>query len=113
LLFSQNDKLLSIESGPSCTAELLTRLQEHVETALVKIGPTEVAARLLFSNQPLRGYYRYRDHFQLLPMPPETPQATGLGGDFPFRLEFEFHKSSDSVITSLRMERIARLGASI
>src|SRR5713101_507320 len=27
LLFSQNDNLLSIESRPSCTAELLTRLQ--------------------------------------------------------------------------------------
>lgn len=55
---------------------------------------TEIRRVALFAEVPTTGWFRYRDRFQLLPVPPEAPQPHQLLADHPFIAEFPVRRSN-------------------
>lgn len=43
--------------------------------------------KILFSYTPLKGWYRYREAFQIVPVPPDAPKPPKAMGHYPFILE--------------------------
>jgi hypothetical protein len=69
LKFSKNDTLTRIEAGPLLTAALEATLISSINDALVVTGP-KVFRHVLFADHKLTGSWRYKDQFQVIPVPP-------------------------------------------
>ena len=56
------------------------------------IDKTEkVGHNILFSNKPIKGYFKYKDKFRLLPVPQGSPRFDNdLNGPHPILLEFKY-----------------------
>lgn len=90
-----------------CDAEVAD-IRSKVRAHLLASGPPKVRRRVLFSAVPTVGWFRYRDVFQLLPVPPEAPRPGFMLADHPLYLEFKFASSSEFMISQQRQERIGR-----
>lgn len=104
---SQKDKINLIPLDKCDTATLQkikTKIKKDVYSHEIKIGRD-----ILFSSHiPLYGYFRYRDIFQILPVPPQAPQPEFIAaGPHPILLEFAFRKSSNSGINIYRSKKIS------
>lgn len=101
LLFSKNDTLVGIEAGPGLSAALEATLTTALAEALVETGP-RVFRSVRFADYKLTGTWRYKDQFQILPIPAQAPQLNCMIGDHPFLLEVKVRCSKDWCVTSQR-----------
>jgi hypothetical protein len=108
LVFSKEDSLTAIEAGELLTPELEQRLRAAVTDALLTPAGHRVHRQVLFADTKLSGSWRYRDWFQIIPVPAGAPQLNGIVGDHPFVLEVRVPASLDGSITNLRAERMMR-----
>jgi hypothetical protein len=67
-----------IHAGPLLTDESANQLKAKIDDELRSTIPLAFGAAFLFSGMPLKGYFRYRDRFQIIPAPPEAPQGNSL-----------------------------------
>jgi hypothetical protein len=107
LRFAKDDRLTQIEAGPALTKECLAAIVSDIATALTDIEP-RVFRHLLFAAHKLTGTWRYRDAFQLTPVPPDAPQLDCLIGDHPFVLESKVLCSQDGLVTTRRAGKLLR-----
>lgn len=107
-VFSKADSLVAIEAGPSLTPALEKRLHEAVTRSLLTTAGHRVHRQVFFADHRLTGSWRYRNWFQLMPVPPAAPQLDCEMGDHPFILEVRVTASSDAGITNLRANRAMR-----
>lgn len=86
-------------------------LAEHARSVLLESQKEAFAKAICFSlHDAVRGCYRYKDVFQILPIPPDAPHAPVILADHPFLLEFTYISCKDQVINGYRcMEKAARL----
>lgn len=108
LVFSKDDKLTRIEAGALLTPELEQRLRAAVTDALLTTAGYRVQREVFFADHKLTGSWRYRDWFQVVPVPAAAPQLNCLIGDHPFVLEVRVLASSDGSITNLRARKAMR-----
>lgn len=79
-----------------------TLLEKQYEVVGQSIGFSE--------NAPVRGFYRYKDAFQILPIPSEAPHAPMMVAPHPFVLQFKYLSCQDSSINGYRRaEKTAQL----
>jgi hypothetical protein len=103
LLYKKN-ALAEITPGPSLKPEDIGALRSLVEAELTP-APEEVGTHVLFASLPVRGWFKYRDHFQILPMPSEAPQPLGfLAEHHPFLLQFRFKPSTNTPLSFSRRD---------
>ena len=108
LIYDENGLLVGAQSGPDLKIDDIETLCRKVEEQLLTPGPIKVRRRILFTALPTRGWFRYRDQFQIVPMPEDAPQLKVVTGDHPFFLEFKFPSSSNFTVSHQRQERIGR-----
>jgi hypothetical protein len=87
-----------IVPGPALTDEQVKTIRQQVETELLAPAARRVSTSVLFAAVPVRGWFRYRDLFQIRPMPATAPQPQQLLGDHPFLLEFTYNASPSGLI---------------
>jgi hypothetical protein len=107
-LYDEDGKLINVLGGPDLATGEIDELRRKIETELLTQGATKVRRSVLFSSAPTTGYFRYRDVFQIVPVPPEAPRPKFILGDHPLFLEVKVHISSNFMITNLRYQRAAR-----
>ena len=107
-LYDENGKLINVVGGPDLATGEIDELRRKTETELLTQGATKVRRLVLFSSAPTTGHFRYRDVFQIVPVPPEAPRPKFILGDHPLFLEVKVHISSNFMITNLRYQRAAR-----
>ncbi len=108
LVYSKTDQLVGIEAGEALTKELQDKLSRAVAEALLAPAGYRVHRHVLFADHKLTGSFRYRDWFQVLPVPPSAPQLDCVVGDHPFVLEVRVAASADPFVTLLRAGRAMR-----
>ncbi|MGP0073545.1 MAG: hypothetical protein ACLPWF_16645 [Bryobacteraceae bacterium] len=108
LVYSKTDQLVGIEAGEALTPELEGQLSRAVADALFEPAGYRVQRHVLFADHKLTGSWRYRDWFQVLPVPPSAPQLDCVFGDHPLTHEVRVAASRDSGITNLRASRAMR-----
>jgi hypothetical protein len=74
--------------------------RKYLESAGMGIGQA-----VLLASARIEGCWRYRDQFQIIPVPAEAPRPSFLLGAHPFLLEFTYNKSSDYLVDSSRRQR--------
>lgn len=86
--------------GEAFDASEVEVLRSKVEREAIASTGIAVGRSILFSVVPLRGWYRYRDRFQLSPVPPDAPTSPMTFMLHPLMLETAFpHSENPSVIT--------------
>lgn len=78
-------------------------LAERVRSTLLENQEDAFGETICFSNHDaVKGYYRYADVFQILPIPQDAPHAPYIAAEHPFRMEFRYVACSDPFINTYR-----------
>jgi hypothetical protein len=86
-------------------------LSDHITLTLLENQKEAVGQSVCFSeHDAVRGFYRYKDVFQVLPIPAGAPHAPMIMAPHPFVLQFSYSSCPDKSINGYRrMERAAKL----
>ena len=86
-------------------------LANHIGSVLLDSQEEAFSRTVCFSlHDAVQGYYRYKDIFQIVPVPPVAPHAPVIVADHPFVLEFKYLSCPDqTVATYRRTETAAKL----
>jgi hypothetical protein len=83
----------------------VTKLRELL--AVVQGPQTDYLASFFhFSWRPVKGWWRYRDQFQVLPPPPEAPVPETVIGDWPFLIEARYASPDQFGLMTRRKMRV-------
>lgn len=110
MIYDAEEQLQAIYGGPALKGDDISFLEQKIRESLLTPGEQTVGRNILFAGVPTKSYFRYKDVFQLLPVPPEAPRPPYVLGEHPLSFEFYFAGSSDAVI---RIQRRARIGHEI
>jgi hypothetical protein len=94
--------------------EDVAEVRAKIRANLIENQQVKIAEAVLFAiNNKVDGFFRYRDEFQILPVPEGSPKASQLVADHPFLLQFSFISSPDPMVNGMRKRerqtRIVRL----
>ena len=90
---------------PTLPDHELRTLSDQIKQVLVDNQKEAVAQTFCFSrNRAVRGFYRYKDAFQILPIPAAAPHAPFVVADHPLVLQFSYIISADLGINSKRFK---------
>jgi hypothetical protein len=108
ILYDDDGTLTKILAGPDLQVGDIEELQKKIEIELLQAGPVKVRRRILFTTVPTTGAFRYKDVFQILPVPAEAPRPHFLMGEHPLVLEIAYGTSSNFMVSNLRQEKAGR-----
>lgn len=78
-------------------------LAEQVSSTLLENQKEAVGQSFCFSrHDAVQGFYRYKDIFQLIPIPATAPHAPMIMADHPFILQFRYLACPDPAINGHR-----------
>jgi len=107
LVYSSKGKLTAIYPEEGFNSELGDKLQKRIDEEIK--GISEISRAVLFSRfRSVQGSWRYKDEFQILPVPPEAPRAHFEVGDHPFLLEFSYPKGPEWFQNAFRRSAVAK-----
>ena len=104
-------RITGIERGPNLGPDDIAKIAEKVEALLLSTPASCFGQMVMFSRLPLNGWFRYKDRFQLIPVPPEAPRpAPGMWalGGFPLLMQYRVAGSPDPAIQNLRRFNTSR-----
>lgn len=77
--------------------EKLKKIEQSIKDKLLTQS-SMIGQDIIFCNEKVARHFRYKDEFQILPVPSGSPlPKIGFGGH-PFLIEFKYNPSSDSMI---------------
>jgi hypothetical protein len=97
-------RLTQILPGPSLTPEDITTIKSKVDLELRDPNAFKIATQVLFTHLRVTGSFRYRDTFQILPVPTGSPLGNSLFGGNPFLVQCAFRPSSESSLYTTRRQ---------
>lgn len=107
--YNKRGKPAQAVAGPGFTTADSAALSGRIHDALLQDGTPEIGRRVLFTTLRVDGFYRYRDLFQIVPVPADAPRPQmAMLASNPFLLEVRYHRSSESMTSMLRKERAER-----
>lgn len=105
----QKRNLTAIFAGPALKSEDISALRAKIDLELQEAPTLKVATQVLFTHIPVTGCFRYRDMFQMLPIPTGSPSGDNLYGGIPFLVQFTFRPSySQSMLHGFRRSAAGR-----
>ena len=108
LHFSKSGGIIKAERGPAASDQVFDSIKNDVESGILTDSGTVVGSGVCFSLYRQEGWYRFRDWFQIRPVPADAPRLNCLLGDFPFLLEFSAARSTEPLVQSRRLARSYR-----
>jgi hypothetical protein len=104
----RDDKIVEAYAGPALTPELQEQVQSAITRDILVAAGRKIWRWTAFSSpRRVDGWWRHRDGFQILPVPPSAPQARELFADHPFILDVAFDDSPNFLIRQSRYSRKA------
>jgi len=100
--------LVDVKPGPQLKQADVDTLASTIQDDLLTPAGTRVGAAVLFALVPTTGCFRYRDVFQLLPVPPDAPRPSFVLGDHPLILEFTYDASAKWTLNHSRRAILGR-----
>jgi hypothetical protein len=88
------------------TPEALRSLRERIDREFIDSAGVGVNRQVYFCMAPVRGWWRYRDCFQILPVSDAAPKADFAFLDHPFLIEFRYTRAPDFCLDSCRRTRV-------
>lgn len=91
----------------SMTNDQLQALRNRIQCELVDSTGVSVNRQVYFSRGPVLGWWRYRDQFQIIPVPAIAPKPDFAFLNHPFLIEFRYKRASEFVLDGCRRMRNA------
>jgi hypothetical protein len=105
LVYNRHGRIARCEPGEGLTPELVETLGARVSRIVADDVGSEVRRDVLFSGRDLRGFWRHRDEWQILPAPPESPRPGALYDEHAFVLEYRLRPSANDIVSLTRRRR--------
>lgn len=106
LRYDRRQRLADIDPGPAFDETDGEELRNLVADVLMQPGDAEVSRMVLFSPVRVVGAWRFRDRFQIVPMPDGAPVVETVLGKHPFMVEYRYQASSHHLVSLVRRRRI-------
>jgi hypothetical protein len=97
-VFDKRGALVGVYAGEAHTPDALRALRDRIDREFVASAGDGVNRQVCFTTAPVRGWWRYRDRFQILPVPEHAPKADFAFFDLPFLIEFRYPRAVDFVL---------------
>jgi hypothetical protein len=100
----------TLESAHAEAVLTVAEFESLLESLRLMIGAEQplVDRRGFFSTMPVCGWWKYRDAFQILPVPPDAPRPEWPYAAHPFLIEFRSRSTPDWLRNALRRDNAAR-----
>jgi hypothetical protein len=108
LIYKDDGILQAAEVGSVLTEGDFEAISTMIRSEYPADCPQGIGGAVLFSNAPIQGWWRYRDVFQMLPLPDSAPKPSFLVAEQPFNLEFSYSKVTDGHVNIQRRSRQTR-----
>jgi hypothetical protein len=108
LKYSKDGAITEIIAGAALASDDVALIQAKIDRHLLSGGDEHIGQLVLFAVMPTRGWFRYKDIFQLVPVPPDAPRPPFMMGDHPLLLQYAVKSSGDFQIDMLRRTRVGR-----
>src|SRR5258706_5156611 len=108
LRYSDDNEIAHIEVGPGLRPNDIAQVVDRITRSLLTATAPHIGQIVLFAPLATTGWFRYRDVFQILPVPAEAPRPPFLMGDHPLLLQYKVFGSDDPMISMVRRQRIGR-----
>ena len=102
VVYDARDTIVRLIPGPTFAATDTAALRAIIDKDLLLDSAPQIGCSVLLSRWPLRGWFRYKDRFQIMPVPPPAPtQELGFDAN-PFQVEVKFTSSPNLTISAVR-----------
>lgn len=81
-------------------------IQNYIYDKLLANVEEAVSQRYIYSHVKLNGYFKYKDIFQIIPLPHNLPQSNITYDNHPFILQFKYLKTNDLMINVRRQTEV-------
>jgi len=108
LRYSKDGELRQVEAGPTLSPDDIKEISGKIDRLLLTPAAPHIGQLVLFAVLPTTGWFRYKDVFQLVPIPAEAPRPRFAIGDHPLLLQYRVHGSEDLQISTLRRTLLGR-----
>jgi len=106
VVFNKRGEPIEARAAEAMTPESFTSLRERILREFVESAGLGVNRLVYFCMAPVLGWWRYRDYFQILPVPEAAPKADFAFLDHPFLIEFRYTRAPDFFLDSCRRARV-------
>jgi hypothetical protein len=106
--FNHKGRLVALYAMPGLTEAELMAIRERVRMELVDTTGIGTGREVFFSFNPVEGWWRYHDCFQILPVPLHAPRPQQSYAQHPFLVEFPYKRASSSLTDGTRRWRKVR-----
>ncbi len=100
-------KISKISPSKEFPGEELTKLGSKIKEILVDNQSPRIGQIVAFSSEGVEGYFRYKDLFQVIPIPDTAPKPKVMVADHPFLLQFSYVSCRDMAVDNTRWFRKA------
>ncbi len=97
----RGDEISGAFAGPKLSEEIFEKLRQFL-VELFKEKSRRVGVQFFFSRRKVLGRWRYKDWFQILPVPPTAPQVEWQLAAHPFIVEVKFSSTANVFVDSIR-----------
>ena len=106
VLYDSYSRIVKITPSPKLNSERIKEISNMIKERLVKNQKPAIGQEVCYSvHKKVNGYFRYKDLFQIIPVPLFAPQPSFIAADFPFLLQFRYISCPDLMIDSIRKNR--------
>ena len=99
--------ITSIQPSKNFPSSELEEIEKEIQDTLLTDHGTKVCQSIVFCGTKVAGYFRYKDLFQILPTPDDSPPAKYGIADEPFILEVPYKSCPNPTIeTSRKREKV-------
>ena len=93
----------SIEPSRGFPEDELEEIEKKIQDTLLAKPSTKVSQIICFCDTKITGYFRYKDLFQILPLPDDATKPNNIGlADYPFILEATYEPCPSPMIDNSR-----------
>ena len=103
--FSKSHSIGAIFRSSQLTNADLSQIKEKIKNELLDESTIKIGREIIFSGFPLTGFFKFKDIFQILPVPHGAPQCCGWGYEHPAIIEFRFIGSRNFKVDSYRRDQ--------
>jgi len=94
-------KIARINPSKGFPSEELSKIESKIKETLINNQNLGIAQVVGFSSERVEGYFRYKDSFQIIPVPDNAPKPEVLVADHPFLLQFSYISCPDITIDNI------------
>jgi hypothetical protein len=95
-------KIVEISLSRDFPGEELSKIESKIKETLIDNQNPRIGQVVGFSSERVGGYFRYKDLFQIIPVPDNAPKPEILVADHPFLLQFSYTSCPYIAIDNIR-----------